>query len=65
MIKFFSDVQQVGGFKVYSLVSANNKAERHDKTEIVLKSSSNTHNTNHKGLSKMSRIYSKSEEFVE
>jgi len=36
-IKFVSDLQQVGGFFPGAPVSATNKTDRHDITEIVLK----------------------------
>jgi hypothetical protein len=43
MIKFVSDLRQVGGF---SSVSSTNKTDRHDITEILLKVALNTINQN-------------------
>ena len=34
MIKFVSDLRQVGGFPLGTLVSSNNKNDHHDITEI-------------------------------
>jgi hypothetical protein len=44
MIKFVSDLRQVGGF---SPVSSTNKFDRHDRTEILLKVRLSTINHNH------------------
>ena len=41
MIKFVSDLRQVGGFPS-PLVSSTNKTDRHDITEISLKMALNT-----------------------
>ena len=47
MIKFMSDLRQVGGFlRVLSLVSSTNKTDRHGITEIVLKVVLNTKTNN-------------------
>jgi hypothetical protein len=45
VIKFVSDLRQVGGFLVTS-VSSTNKTDRHDITEILLKVALNTINPN-------------------
>jgi hypothetical protein len=37
MIKFVSDLRQVGGFSPGTPVSSTNKTDRHDITEILLK----------------------------
>ena len=37
MLKFVSDLWQVGGFLRVSPVSSSNKTDRHDITEILLK----------------------------
>jgi hypothetical protein len=37
VIKFVSDLRQVGGFSASPPVSSTNKTERHDITEILLK----------------------------
>ena len=37
VIKFVSDFQQVGGFSPGTPVSSNNKTDRHDIAEILLK----------------------------
>jgi len=37
VIKFVSDLRQVGGFSPGNLISAINKTDRHDITEILLK----------------------------
>jgi hypothetical protein len=42
MIKFVSDLCQVGGFSPGTLVSSTNKTDRHDITEILLKVALNT-----------------------
>ena len=42
MIKFVSDLRQVGGFSASPPVSSTNKTERHDITEILLKVALNT-----------------------
>ena len=50
VIKFFSNLQQVGGFFFPGmLVFSTNKTDRHDITEILLKMALNTikHQTNH------------------
>ena len=44
MIKFVSDIRQVGGFLRVSLVSSINKTDRHVITEILLKVVLNTIN---------------------
>jgi hypothetical protein len=36
VIKFFSDLRQVGGFLRCTPVSSNNKTDRHNVTEILL-----------------------------
>jgi hypothetical protein len=41
MIKFVSDLRQVGGFPG-TLVSSTNKTDRHDITDILLKVALNT-----------------------
>jgi hypothetical protein len=42
VIKFVSDLQQVGGFPLSTPVSSTNKTDRHDITEILLKVVLNT-----------------------
>jgi hypothetical protein len=42
VIKFVSDLRQVGGFLLVSPVSSPNKTDRHDITEILLKVALNT-----------------------
>jgi hypothetical protein len=42
VIKFVSDLRQVGGFSASPPVSSTNKTERHDITEILLKVALNT-----------------------
>jgi hypothetical protein len=42
VIKFVSDLQQVGGFLRGPPVSSTNKTDRHDITEILLKVALNT-----------------------
>jgi len=42
MIKFVSDLRQVGGFLLGTLVSSINTTDRHDITEILLKVALNT-----------------------
>jgi len=42
MIKFVSDLRQVGGFFPCTPVSSTNKTDHHDITEIVLKVALNT-----------------------
>jgi len=42
VIKFVSDLRQVGGFLGVLHVSSTNKTDRHDITEIVLKVTLNT-----------------------
>jgi hypothetical protein len=37
MVRFVSDLWQVGGFLQVLLVSSTNKTDRHDITEILLK----------------------------
>ena len=37
MIKFVSELRQVCGFSPGTLVSSNNKSDRHNTTEILLK----------------------------
>jgi hypothetical protein len=37
VIKFVSDLRQVGGFLRFSPVSSTNKTDRHDMAEILLK----------------------------
>ena len=37
VIKFVSDLRQVGGFLLFSSVSSTNKTDRHDMAEILLK----------------------------
>jgi len=37
MIKFVSDLQQIGGFSLGTPVSSTNKTDRHDITEMLLK----------------------------
>jgi hypothetical protein len=37
VIKFVSDLKQVGGFLRFSPVSSTNKTDRHDMAEILLK----------------------------
>jgi hypothetical protein len=37
VIKFVSDLRQVGGFSPGTLVSSNNKTDHHDIAEILLK----------------------------
>jgi hypothetical protein len=44
MIKFVSDLRQVGGFFPGTPVSFKNKADRHNITEILLKVALNTIN---------------------
>ena len=44
VIKFVSDLRQVGGFFPGTLVSTTNKTDRHDVTEIFLKVALNTIN---------------------
>ena len=47
VIKYVSDLRQVGGFPQAPSVSSNNKTDRHDITEIVLKVMLNTLNLDH------------------
>jgi len=42
VIKFVSGLRQVGGFLRFPPVSSNNKTDRHDITEILLKVALNT-----------------------
>ena len=42
MVKFVSDLQQVGGFSAGPPVSSTNKTDRHDIAEILLKVALNT-----------------------
>jgi hypothetical protein len=42
VIKFVSDLQQVGGFSPGTPVSSTNKTDRSDITELVLKVALNT-----------------------
>jgi len=42
VIKFISDLRQVGGFPPYTPVSSTNKTDRHDIAEILLKVALNT-----------------------
>jgi hypothetical protein len=42
VIKFVSDLRQVGGFLRVHPVSSTNKTERHDITELLLKVALNT-----------------------
>jgi hypothetical protein len=42
VIKFVSDLQQVGGFSLGSSVSSTNKTDRHDIASILLKVALNT-----------------------
>ena len=42
VIKFVSDLRQVGGFLQVLLVSSTNKIDHHDITEILLKVALNT-----------------------
>jgi hypothetical protein len=42
VIKFVSDLQQVGGFSPGTPVSSTNKTDSHDMTEILLKVVLNT-----------------------
>jgi len=42
VIKFVSDLRQVGGFSPGPPVSSTNKADRHDITEILFKVALNT-----------------------
>jgi len=42
VIKFVSDLQQVGGFSLGSPISSTNKTYRHDITEILVKVALNT-----------------------
>ena len=42
VIKFVSDLRQVGSFSLSTLVSTTNKNDRHDITEILLKVALNT-----------------------
>jgi len=42
VIKFVSDLRQVGGFSLGAPVSSTNKTDRHDITEILLKVALNT-----------------------
>ena len=44
MIKFVSDLRQVGGFLRVLKISSTNKTDRHDITEIFLKVALNTIN---------------------
>ena len=44
VIKYVSDMLQVGGFLLVLLVSSTNKTDRHDITEILLKVALNTIN---------------------
>jgi hypothetical protein len=44
MIKFVSDLWQVGGFLLGTPVSSINKTDRHDTTEILLKVALKRHN---------------------
>ena len=46
MIKFVSDLWQVGGFSMGTPVSSTNKTDRHEITEILLKVALNTLNHN-------------------
>jgi hypothetical protein len=48
VIKFVSDLWQVGGFLPGTLVSSTNKTDRHNITEILLKVALNTINPNPK-----------------
>ena len=42
VIKFVSNLRQVGGFCLGTLVSSTNKTDHHDITEILLKVALNT-----------------------
>jgi len=42
VIKFVSNMQQVGGFSLSTPVSSTNKTDCHDITEILLKEALNT-----------------------
>ena len=42
VIKFISDMQQIGGFSPGTPVSSTNKTDCHDITEILLKVALNT-----------------------
>jgi len=42
VIKFVSDLRQVGGFSAGTPVSSTNKTDRHDIAEILLKVALNT-----------------------
>jgi hypothetical protein len=42
VIKFVSDLRQVGGFLWVTPISSTNKTDRHDMTEILLKGALNT-----------------------
>ena len=44
VIKFVSDLRQVGGFLRVFLIQPTNKTDRHDKTEILLNVAFNTIN---------------------
>ena len=46
VIKFVSDLRQVGGFLPGTLVSSTNKTDRHDITEILMKMALSTMNLN-------------------
>jgi hypothetical protein len=46
VIKFVSDLWQVGGFLEGHPVSSTNKTDRHDITEILLKVAGKHHQTN-------------------
>ena len=48
VIKFISDLRQVGGFPRVIRFSSPQKTDRHDITEILLKVALNTINHNHK-----------------
>ena len=44
VIKFVSDLRQVGGFSLANRVSSTNKTDCHDLTELLLKVALNTIN---------------------
>ena len=46
VIKFVSDLRQVGGFSPSTTVSSSNKTDRHDITEILMKVALKTINLN-------------------
>ena len=46
MIKFISDLRQVGGFAPDTLVSSTNNTDLHDITELLVESDIKYHNRN-------------------